>query len=112
MAELETTIANVLIWSISTVMATTLCSKPAKYWKLYFAIREAADDPREAPWYGPWNTVLQDLFHDFCVAPLITLTFPQYPVVKNIDSVDARDNCDSSDDGSDEDDDQAGPLVI
>jgi hypothetical protein len=43
------------------------------------------DDPREAPWYGPWNIVLQDLFQDFCPPPFCTTT---YPHVEDIDVVD------------------------
>jgi hypothetical protein len=91
---------------------STLASKPVRYWTIYFAIREAADDPREAPWYGPWNIVLQDLFHGFCVAPFITVTYPQYPVVKNIDSVDPRDDDDDDDSDNEKHNDKARLFVL
>lgn len=72
----------------------------ASYWVLNLAILHASNDTREAPWYGPWNIVLQDLFRDFCQwANLIyTTTYPQFPLVKDIDVV-----VDSEGEDSDED---------
>jgi hypothetical protein len=97
---------------IIIIMAPPLTarSKTEKYWTLYFPIQSAAEDPREAPWYGPWNIVLQDLFQGFCPVGFHTATYPQYPLVKDIDSVDQDgDLNDSSDDGKtdEEEDDQA-----
>ena len=39
---------------------------------------------------GPLNIVLQDLFRDFCPAPFYTATYPQFPLVKDIDIVDSE----------------------
>ena len=39
-------------------------------------------DSQEASLYGPWNTVLQDLFHDFCPPPFCTAL----PLVNVVDS--------------------------
>lgn len=81
----------------------TLGSKPDTYWKLYIAIAEAAADYREAPWYGPWNIVLQATFKDFCVPPYFTITCPQFPVAKDIDTFDPKDNeSEDSEEGSGE----------
>jgi hypothetical protein len=80
----------------------TLDSKAEKYWALYFAISEATADYREAPWYGPWNTVLQDLFQGFCLKGYATVTYPQFPISKDIDTFNPEDE------GSDDDDYQAG----
>jgi hypothetical protein len=60
---------------------------PNNYLVLNLAILHASHDPREAPWYGPWNIVLQDLFRDFCRAnsSFFTATYPQFPLTKDID---------------------------
>jgi len=77
-----------------------LDSRPSSYWRLYFAIIEAAADWREAPWYGPWNIAIHQLFQDFCPPPFVTVTYPQHPVTKDIDSVTPEDD-ESEDDNSD-----------
>jgi hypothetical protein len=62
---------------------------PPNYFVLNLAILHAKQDPqgREAPWYGPWNIVLQDLFRGFCPAKenFYTATYPQFPLTKDID---------------------------
>ena len=73
-----------------SIMSVALASKPSRYWTLNLAIAQARNDPREAPWYGPWNIVLQDLFQDFCLSPFYTVTYPQFPLVKDIDVVDSE----------------------
>jgi len=70
-------------------MPITLASKPVNYWILNLAIAQARNDPREAPWYGPWNVVLQQLFQNFCPKGFATATYPQFPLVENIDTVDS-----------------------
>jgi hypothetical protein len=76
-----------------------LASRPLSYWRLHFAIIEAAADWREAPWYGPWNIAIHTLFQDFCPSPFVTITYPQYSVTKDIDSViPEEDECEDSDD--------------
>jgi hypothetical protein len=86
-------------------------SKTTLGWALHLAIAEALGDSREAPWYGAWNIVLKDiLFESFCLPPLLTVTYPQFPLSKNIDTHNLEDDKisdadDSDDDESDDDDD-------
>jgi hypothetical protein len=86
-------------------------SKTALEWVLHLAIAEALGDSREAPWYGAWNIVLKDIiFESFCLPPLLTVTCPQFPLSKNIDTHDLEDDKivdedDSDDDEWDDDDD-------
>lgn len=76
----------------------------AEAWRLHVAISHASSDSREAPWYGAWNLVLQDIiFRSFCQSPYLTITYPQYPVSKDIDTDDADDDNDE-----DEDEDKTG----
>ena len=70
-------------------MSLSLTSKPKNYWPLYVAISRAKKDSREAPWYGPWNLVLQELFRDFGPMNFTTATYPQFPLVHNIDTYDS-----------------------
>ena len=74
------------------VMPLTLASKPPYYWALNLAILQASNDSREAPWYGPWNIVLKNMFQDFCPAKFYTATYPQFPLVKGIDAVDSEED--------------------
>ena len=80
-------------------------SRPLNYWRLRFSIAEAAADCREAPWYGPWSIAVQQLFENFCPrhGPFVTITYPQYPVTKDIDSI-IPDEDEDSGEGEDEDD--------
>jgi hypothetical protein len=80
-------------------MPVVLTSKPPGYWLLHLAIAAASNDSREAPWYGPWNIVLQDLFHAFGPQEFFTVTYLQFPLVKEIDTVDSDEE--ESDEGSD-----------
>lgn len=84
-------------------MPLTLASKPESYWILYLAIAQARSDPREAPWYGPWDVVLQELFRDFCPGGFTTVTYPQFPLVQDIDTY----NLEEESDEDEELDDQA-----
>jgi hypothetical protein len=62
--------------------------RTSSQWALQVAIADANADPsgREAPWYGPWNLVLQDfLFRGFGNFPYLTVTYPQYPVSNTVD---------------------------
>jgi hypothetical protein len=80
-----------------------LASKSPSYWALHLAIAEASKDSREAPWYGPWNIVLNDLFQDFGPSRFFTVTYPQFSLVKDFDAVN------SDEEESDEvDDNKAG----
>jgi hypothetical protein len=86
-----------------------LDSRPLNYWRLSFSIAEAAVDCREAPWYGPWSIAIQQLFENFCPYPFVTITYPQYPVTKDVDSiipdeeVEDEDNSDGEDEGDSND---------
>lgn len=81
-------------------------SKTATEWALHLAIADALGDSREAPWYGAWNIVLKDiLFESFCLLPLLTVTCPQFPLSKNIDTYNPEDNKIIDDDDSDDDED-------
>ena len=70
-------------------MPVAFTSKPPSYWALHLAIAEASNDPLEAPWYGPWNLVLQDLCYAFNQPGAFTVTYPQFPLVKEIDTFDS-----------------------
>ena len=72
-------------------------SKTLYEWRLHIAIAEAESDTREAPWYGAWDIVLRDfLFLSFCTPPYLTITYPQFPVSKHVDTNNADDyDCDS-----------------
>ena len=76
---------------------------------LTLAILHASNDPQEAPWYGPWNIVLEDMFRNFCPATFYTATYPQFPLVKDTDIVDSEEE-----ESDNEMDDQARlyPLLI
>jgi hypothetical protein len=64
-------------------------AKTALEWALHLVIAGALGDSREAPWYGAWNIVLKDiLFESSCLLPLLTVTYPQFPLSKNIDTHD------------------------
>jgi hypothetical protein len=80
-------------------MAVALASKPPSYWVLRYAVAEASNDSREAVWYGPWNIVLRDLFHVFGRPGIFTVTCPQFPLVKEIDTFDSDEE--ESDEGGD-----------
>jgi hypothetical protein len=68
-------------------------SKTLNEWRLHIAISQAQSDTREAPWYGPWDIILRDfLFSPFCKPPYFTITYPQFPVSKNVDTDNADDN--------------------
>jgi hypothetical protein len=75
-------------------------------WHLYIAIKDADADTREAPWYGPWDIVLRNyIFALFCGPPYLTITYPQFPVSKHIDTYypeddNVQDDEDSDDNGS------------
>jgi hypothetical protein len=88
-------------------MPVVLTSKPPSYWALRLAIAEAREDLREAPWYGPWNIVLQDLFHNFAPWGFFTVTYPQFPLAKEIDPDE-----DESDEGGDHKAGLYPPLLI
>lgn len=76
-------------------------------WHLHLAIVDAATDTREAPWYGPWDLVLRNfIFEAFSQPPYITITYPQFPVSRDIDTYDPED--DKIHDGEDSDDDGDG----
>lgn len=78
-------------------MVLTLESLSPYDWALRLSILNASNDCREAPWYGAWNMVLvKGLFHDFCPKRFYTVTYPQFPLVKDIDTV-----SDSEEEGSD-----------
>ena len=70
-------------------MPSLLASKSSYNWVLNLAVLQASNDSREAPWYGPWNIVLQKMFQDFCPAPFYSATYPQFPLVKDIDVIDS-----------------------
>ena len=93
-------------------MSDTLASMSPYDWLLKLAVLQASNDPREAPWYGPWNIVLEDMFQDFCPKKreFITATYPQFPLVKDIETVVS----DSEEESSDEEMLEAGvyPLPL
>ena len=93
-------------------MSDTLASMSPYDWLLKLAVLQASNDPREAPWYGPWNIVLKDMFQDFCPKKreFITATYPQSPLVKDIETVVS----DSEEESSDEEMPEAGvyPLPL
>ena len=67
--------------------ARDLQSQTPFYWALALSIAEASQNSREAPWYGPWNMVLHDLFQGVPAAKgWFTVTYPQYPVDKYLDT--------------------------
>jgi hypothetical protein len=77
-------------------------SKTLNEWRLHIAIAEAESDTREAPWYGVWDIFLQDfLFFSFCTPPHFTITYPQFPVSKHVDT-DNADDYDYYDDDSEQ----------
>ncbi|KAI0061449.1 hypothetical protein BV25DRAFT_1916820 [Artomyces pyxidatus] len=57
--------------------------------ELKVSIDAIGNDTREAPWYGPWNIVLRDfLFLGTHTAHAISITHPQYPVDRRVDTID------------------------
>jgi hypothetical protein len=79
-------------------------------WHLHIAISQALSDSREAPWYGAWNIVMRDMIFNprkFCREPFMTITYPQFPVSKGIDTDDAGDD-DDEDEESDIDGGKGG----
>jgi hypothetical protein len=88
----------------------TIASKPPSFWALNLTILQASSVPREAPWYGAWNIVLKEMFQEFCPRKFNTVTYPQFPLVKDIDTVDISA---SEDEESDEERaDQAGVYLL
>jgi hypothetical protein len=78
-------------------------------WQLHVAISHASSDGREAPWYAAWNMVLRDIiFRSFCRAPHLTITYPQYPVSKGVDTDDADINDDEDEEEDRTENDDAG----
>jgi hypothetical protein len=78
-------------------------------WQLHVAISHALSDGRESPWYGAWNMVLRDIiFRSFCRAPHMTITYPQYPVSKGVDTDDADINDDEDEEQDRTESDDAG----
>ncbi|KAI0039361.1 hypothetical protein FA95DRAFT_1030401 [Auriscalpium vulgare] len=65
--------------------------------KLALAIISVADDLREASWYGPWHIAIDYLFAPADTLFAMTITHPQYSLVRLYD-------VDASESSSDEDD--------
>ena len=51
---------------------------------------------------GERHLAIHQLFQDFCPPPFIAITYPQYPVTKDIDSVTPEDDKGEDDDSDDE----------
>jgi hypothetical protein len=86
----------------------TLQSKSPNQWNLHLSILNADNDTREAPWYAAWNLVLQEqIFANFCQPPYLTVTYPQFPVSRHIDTYHPADDIIDGEggDSGDEDDD-------
>jgi hypothetical protein len=65
----------------------TFQSKSPYQWKLHLSILNADGGTREAPWYAAWDLVLRDqIFANFCQPPYFTVTYPQSPVSRHIDT--------------------------
>ena len=70
----------------------TLDSKSELGWQLHLSIADASGDKREAPWYGPWCIVLNNfLFRNFCPRGYLTVTYPQFPLTKDVDTYNPED---------------------
>jgi hypothetical protein len=82
--------------------AIPLGSRLLNYWRLSFSIAEVAADCREAPWYGPWSIAIQQMFKNFCPCLFVTITYPQYPVTKDINSIIPDEEVEDEDESDDE----------
>lgn len=90
----------------------TFRSKSTYQWKLHLSIIDADNDAREAPWYAAWDLVLRDqIFANFCGPPYFTVTYPQFPVSKHIDTYHPADDI-IGDDSDDDDDGASGQITL
>ncbi|KAH0590071.1 hypothetical protein H2248_000248 [Termitomyces sp. 'cryptogamus'] len=77
--------------------------------KFKVAFQNGLNSGQEAPWYGVYNWILsQVIFLDLCDDPLnqlTTITYPQSPLTKDIDT-DMPEEYDDDNDDDDDDDDE------
>ncbi|KAF8149184.1 hypothetical protein B0H34DRAFT_802687 [Crassisporium funariophilum] len=78
--------------SSASASTTVALSSNVEHLKFQAAFATANGDRREAPWYGVWNWVLENVIFDDFGAELIgervrtTVTYPQYPLTQGIDT--------------------------
>ncbi|KAF8231473.1 hypothetical protein L208DRAFT_1398803 [Tricholoma matsutake] len=100
---------QVLAHFIPMAQLFTFQSKSPYQWNFHLSILNADDDTREAPWYAAWDLVLRDqIFANFCQPPYFTVTYPQFPVSRHIDTYHLADDIIDDEGGSDDDEDDGG----